>query len=405
MASLISWLDFSESDRRRAMEVIELFRDKSTVDELGIGTVRDAIADILFPGTSVIHTRARYFLFIPWIYLRLEAKRVSSSEVAGKARTAELDLMEFLRDSDDSDGTIGVRAGRSLKILPSAIYWQALHRLGIRRYAGTRDQYHRSLDRWYAAPGRSIENADGEPMDGGRRWNWDPRLPKAPAGFPNSAVMSIRRPEAEYLRDRIKYAAAGSLYAELLEAKAAPMQSPAPWAYEGLDGLPTQLRNQVNHARLFSEIMAGAPLLYNAMLAKEANNDDFLADHRGRLKAWADRITSIESEIASWNRGEFWRFVTSQGGMIPLQTRLFVERWSDIASAGSLKTIERNTAARALIADRERYLKRGQARLGNDRALDLWQGDSGTRPLTYRWEITCTTLSDIFEGLEAQHDA
>jgi hypothetical protein len=387
------------------MEVIELFRDKSTVDELGIGTVRDAIADILFPGTSVIHTRARYFLFIPWIYLRLEAKRVSSSEIAGKARIAELDLMEFLRDSGESDGTIGVRAGRSLKILPSAIYWQALHRLGIRRYAGTRDQYHRSLDRWYTAPGRTIENADGEPVEGGRRWNWDPRLPKAAAGFPNSAVMSLRRLEAEYLRDRIKYAAAGSLYAELLEAKAAPAKSPAPWAYKGLEGMPKHLRDQVNHARLFSEIMAGAPLLYNAMLAKEANNDDFLADHRGRLKSWADRIASIESDISGWNRGEFWRFVTSQGGIIPLQTRLFVERWADIVSAGSLKAIERSTAARSLITDRERYLKRGQARLGNDRALALWQGDSGTRPLTYRWEITCTTLSDIFDGLEAPNDA
>lgn len=387
------------------MEVIELFRDKSTVDELGIGTVRDAIADILFPGTSVIHTRARYFLFIPWIYLRLESKRTPSFEAAGKAKTAELDLMEVLRDSDDSDGTIGRRAGRALKILPSAVYWQALHRLGMRRYAGTRDQYHRSLDRWYAAPARTIENADGEPMEGGRRWNWDPRLPKAPVGFPGAASMTLRRVEAEYLRDRIRHAGAGSLYAELLEAKSAPVPSPGPWGYEGLEPLPKRLKEQVHHARIFSEIMAGAPLLYNAMLATEAKNEEFLADHRGRLSDWADMISSIQKDIASWNRGDFWRFVTSQGGVIPLQTRVFVERWADLVLAGSLKKLEQNRNALNLITDRERQLKRAQARLGNDRALALWQGDSGTRPLSYRWDITCTMLSDIFAGLKAPADA
>jgi len=35
---------------------VDLFREQSTVDELGIGTVRDALADGLFPGISTIQT-------------------------------------------------------------------------------------------------------------------------------------------------------------------------------------------------------------------------------------------------------------------------------------------------------------------------------------------------------------
>ncbi len=52
--------------------MLQLFSDKGTVDDLGIGTVRDAISNSLFPGTSVIQTRARYFLFVPWLFRRAE---------------------------------------------------------------------------------------------------------------------------------------------------------------------------------------------------------------------------------------------------------------------------------------------------------------------------------------------
>lgn len=50
MPSSFTWLDFSEGERRQALEVVDQFRDEDTRDELGIGTVRDAIADLLFPG-------------------------------------------------------------------------------------------------------------------------------------------------------------------------------------------------------------------------------------------------------------------------------------------------------------------------------------------------------------------
>lgn len=55
----LTWLDYSEQERRQAMEVIDLFREEETRDELGLGTIRDAFADLLFAGTSTIQTRAR----------------------------------------------------------------------------------------------------------------------------------------------------------------------------------------------------------------------------------------------------------------------------------------------------------------------------------------------------------
>ena len=60
--SAFVWLDYSERERRKMLDVVDLFREHDTRDELGIGSVRDAFADLLFPGTSTIMTRARYFL-------------------------------------------------------------------------------------------------------------------------------------------------------------------------------------------------------------------------------------------------------------------------------------------------------------------------------------------------------
>ena len=47
-------------------EIVNLFSERESRDELGIGQVRDAISDLMWPGTSTLFTRARYFLFIPW---------------------------------------------------------------------------------------------------------------------------------------------------------------------------------------------------------------------------------------------------------------------------------------------------------------------------------------------------
>jgi hypothetical protein len=68
LGSFIRWLDHSEEDQRRIRELMKLFSVSDTVDDLGIGTIRDGISNALFPGTSIIQTRARYFLFVPWIF-------------------------------------------------------------------------------------------------------------------------------------------------------------------------------------------------------------------------------------------------------------------------------------------------------------------------------------------------
>ena len=138
--SAFVWLDYSERERRKMLDVVDLFREHDTRDELGVGSVRDAFADMLFPGTSTIMTRARYFLLVPWAYLKLERLHVRSAEIAARARQAELNLVEPIERSDDNDGNIGKVAKTTLKRLPSSVYWQGLSVWGIRSFRGAQER-------------------------------------------------------------------------------------------------------------------------------------------------------------------------------------------------------------------------------------------------------------------------
>lgn len=402
--SSFSWLDFSEHDRRRSLEVINLFRDKDTVDELGFGSIRDGFSNILFPATSVLHTRARYLFFIPWLYQGLEAKRTASAEVAKKARAAELRLIDVLLASADNAGTIGKLAREKLKMLPSAIYWPALHQLGIRLSRGTRDQYHRSLDRFYRASGRSLANDDGEPVGGSKLRNWHPRLPAPPADFPERASLTLRPQEAEFLRERIIYSAPRSLYRHMVEGSLLE-GTEFPWEHQAMAAVPAALREQLDHAENFSLASHGAPLLYNLMLAELAKSEERIEEYRLRLTDWKADVADRGAELASWNLNRMWQIVAESGARVTPTTRAFVERWLSLAFSMDAPALAANKEARTLIHERERQLKRGQARLDSPRALDLWSGEAGVRRLEYRWSVAVRMARDIHVGLDGGGNA
>lgn len=205
MTSSLTWLDYSERDRRRALDVIDLFRETSTVDELGMASVRNSFSDLFFPGTSTVQTRACYFLLVPWTFLRLERLRTSSSKAAARARRAEVNLNRRMLDTGDTRGVFGSRAGDALKRLPSEIYWGGLGSWGICTFTGHKWAYFRSLDGFYRRGNRFLSTQRDPEGRSAPPANWHPHLPTPPSGFPYKNVsVVLRHQDAEYLRDRIQ---------------------------------------------------------------------------------------------------------------------------------------------------------------------------------------------------------
>lgn len=387
------------------LETIRLFKDQDTRDELGIGTIRDAFADLFFPGTGTVQTRARYFFFIPWMYLRLERNRVPAREASATARSDELRLIEVLAQSSDSDGTIGIQARQQLKRLPSNIYWQGLGTWGIRLYPGSQDQYHRSLDSFYDAATRVEYNDDGEPLDGGPRPNWHLGLPHAPAQFPKRISLSLTKIEADYLREAILRNAPGTLLAYLVDEGETCEDTDFAWQHHQFASFPSKIQQQLDHARNFSEIIHGAALLYNLMLAEAVPSQQLISDYRVELDQWKRLMTERGTWFGQWDLEEFWQIVNHRNRRIPLQTRQFVHRWIELVRAlinSSAFAIQTDERARGLIRAREYQMKKSLARLQNLKSLELWNGAAGTEQLNYRWPVTQRILRDILNALSTE---
>jgi hypothetical protein len=407
MMSAFVWLDYSERERRKMLDVIDVFREHGTRDELGVGSVRDAFADMLFPGTSTIMTRARYFLLVPWAYQRLEKSRVRSAEIAARARQAELNLVDPIERSDDNYGNIGKVAKNTLKRLPSSVYWQGLSVWGIRSFQGAQVQYHRSLDGYYAQLTRHAGRASERDLehDDLITPNWHAGLVPPPDDFPKECSLRLTRIEGEYLAERMRLspACSGSLLAELVAQKRCNTDAAFAWEHPHCVELPARLRELLDHAQNFSEVMHGAPLLYNLILAEQTHRDEGIAKYRRDLDEWALLVSKRSPALAKWDRERFWELVRSANPRITVPTRQFINSWWDLALAGDAARLCDSTAARLLISERERQLKKTLARISNPknpRPQELWTGESGTAQLDFRWLISQRLLHDIFDGLE-----
>jgi len=149
--SAFAWLDYSDAERRKMLELIDIWREKGTLDELGIGSIRDTFADRFFPAISTIQTRARYFLFVPWLYQMLERERIPSARASAHARWLQARLVDSLKAGGEggSAGLIGIEAGANVQRPPSVTYWAGLRRLSILNFTGSTERYHGSLDGLY----------------------------------------------------------------------------------------------------------------------------------------------------------------------------------------------------------------------------------------------------------------
>src|SRR6476661_999087 len=101
------WLDGDDSQRAAMLEVVKLFEDSSTVDELGIGSVRDTFSNAFFPGTSTLHTRARYLLFVAWLVNDVARHRWPAERAHAELRSRETKLIHALLAGEEDQGVIG----------------------------------------------------------------------------------------------------------------------------------------------------------------------------------------------------------------------------------------------------------------------------------------------------------
>ena len=402
MQATLTWLDLTASDRDKMRRVLDLFKEQGTLDEMGLGSLRDVLSDALFPGTSSIQTRLRYVLFIPWIYRRLEDRKVRAAEVERAARKAEVDLIGPLERNPDNAGIIGQRARGSLVRLPSSVYWSALTRWGIFQPQQSLGWYHSRFDALVDGRG-VVGRADDPGVIWSQQAHWHPRLPEPPAGFPWEASFALTRDEADFLRGRMEERCAGTLLAWLVRNGS---DSPAEEVWEDPDALraPERIRDTLELARRFSLHVEGIPLLYNLLVAErrrdvlDSDEDESIDEFRAGLAEWAAREAD---EDRPFEPDALWQLVVRRGGRLPYPQRVFIESWSRrIAELGPDRVAD-DDRLRTLVTERELCLKGARARLANRNRLMDWMSGVGVGRMDFRWFRVRQFMIDLHRGVGA----
>lgn len=393
MASTFGWLDQDDAQRKAMLSVVELFKDEGTVDELGIGSVRDFFADSLFPGTSVLLTRARYLLMIPWL-LR-DTIATSTDPATGLVRLRQLEgrLILSLLAGGETDGVIGRQAKTALKRMPSTAYWAALGHFAIREPKLSIE----GLLRTEIGARRRSSHLD-QPDDPGAERDAGPAtlhpdLPPQPDGLLESTTLALTEREAEFLSEQIRKTTHASLTAWLLEHGVPPEEEGYAWQQTALESFPAEIQEVLDAGRRFHTLVHGAALAYNRMLATARDDEDLVLSYDELIDGWAAELEA-EQPLDGWGTVDLWALLRSREKSVAAPTRTFLDTWAtQVQEHGADAT--RTDVTQRLIKDRELALKRGRARLVNRDALTSWTGASGLVRLDYRWFVAARLVRDI----------
>lgn len=413
--SLIAWLSFDQSQQQRTQLLMAALSQQGTVDELGMGILRDLVAGVLFPGHTVLHTRAKYLLFLPHDFIGLKGTTVEA--LAKSARKAEADRIAALRRHYEpnlqSKGIIGYTTGSETKQMPSGSYWGLLRRLGIYRGKGSLwDAYSAMASERSARLQHSMFHAEDEDDQVTPEISlWD-ELPEPDDEF---AGFDLSYNEAAWLREKFLLsdknpANARSLVSWLLDPDRKEWVEGLGrvWDHPQVSGFPAITAKAMWLGRDADHLVFGARILYNYLCAvgrpdHTVARDQLVDKYKKAMDDWLTRYDELPTldrlaELNAWASARLDATHASQAARIRwTRTIAFLTQWRKVVSASKNLLADKN--AEDTITKREASLKPGRARLVQRDRLRNWEGDSGYFQMDYNWGPTQRLIDDIHTGL------
>ena len=394
----LGWIDFSKTERSKILSVLDLLSEGGTLDQLGIAPIRDGFANIFFPGTTTIQTRAKYFFIIPYALKQLElSSETNPNKVIKMLDQIERDCGEiFLAQNRKESGVIGkdaLQRGSWVKQPPTAIYWTGLKRYGIfLRGNMSLTEYIRAICSMKTQKNtlRSLGNRNDraeenerDDQDAGDLFKmqfW--KVPTYKAQWMDELTMSLNQEEAYFLKKQIIDNCEGSMLAYILEQDMHEFLACPSFRELGaiMDKFPEQMQEDYRMALEFSDFLYAIRTVYNIIVSDGKNdvaNDEYEIQ-KPNWKQLADiDMDAIKERLGLYRNATLFSFLKqAQACMLT----------GDIVGL------------RKCITDREIFLKgAGRAKTNHvgEFDSDKWFGGG---MLDYRFSQAKTMISDIMES-------
>lgn len=292
---MLGWVHLSRNAVARAERAL-VDGEHGVRDELGLLAVHQGLADRLFPGTSVLHTRLRYVLFVPWLMQRAANGRQGEAlrRLAEAERRLAGQLLEGRRQQLDCDGIIGgLVYPKGAAQPPSFSYWTALGTWNLLRPQP--EGATRSRAEVLAALARSVRarnwtDDDGLQLSFGSDLPFVGSLPDAPSvvGSDKQPLSFTLQPhERRFLKRQLiavrrPGSASQSLLSRLIE-QGARGASEVPWVKPVLAAADPEDRDALAIARDVAALGAVCRAAYAFLVERLRNKDGCCAPTGDRL--------------------------------------------------------------------------------------------------------------------------
>lgn len=401
----LGFVSFNQEALNRANKVMKLLQGQGAIDELGLGRIRDAFSNAMFPGMSVLQTRAKYFCLLPALYSFLERTRISDArEARAKIREYEISLTRrLIAKSPGEPGIIGAdslsQRGGYVKYDPTYVYLAGLETYGLVKSGG--NIYATLAERsaaYVLAPRK--EQGSEDTGDDSDDLNGFAQLFLACATdykFHSNEPIPIKlsRTEAEFLKERIIRSTSGSLLHYLLDSG---LYVEATESYISFKDLGAIIEHKVpeaiwtcytlalRYSRYADLLRTRFAYLYDIAVGADDAAEDELTQFECKLQEHADEFTPAAiAEIIS--------FINSR--VTDEKSKNFILKTAEAIAAGEFSRLDE------LICKREQNIKGiRRSKLMNAREFEQGKAFEKPGPMSYRWNTTVfSMLNEIKEGM------
>ncbi|WFB36954.1 DUF6361 family protein [Kiritimatiellota bacterium B12222] len=421
MKSSLGWIDFSSEHRDRVRTVIDLLKAPGVVDELGIGVIRDAFSDTLFPGLSTIQTRPKYFIIVPRILKEYEGLtdrkrgRIPLRDHLAEQELACRVMLAKRYHEQEGLGIIGVTFGErtdtDVQRRPSSVYWNGLRAFGLVKSDGAladfyrRHSGHQPSIRLRLEEGRETmgDDFDAEDLDAG-----PVVAPPSVEDWMEDLAITLTKDEAVFLRQKVCACQPDSLIGQLLldeDLADAVVDLGDSAAFTDLVALledrtftHVQTLRVAQMARDFWRILYGAHLRYNVLLQARFGSEGRKSEYEEKWIAWRGEMATFD--WGTWKDEDLWQLVSNHGGHPHPWTRTFINSWLDVSrQADASDSVFDN-----LVVNQETQNKRSRSRLRADNKGERVDGWLGIRNLEYRMPQVWQFVADIRRAERGEAD-
>ena len=409
--SSLGWIDFSDTDKQKVMKVIEMLQPDGTVDELGVGVIRNALSDAMFPGITTIMTRAKYFFIVPRIlqtYISKPLKNITIREFLRQEENEIMDTLSVQNDFKDNLGIIGISVAKQNKQLykrnwkelirkPSTIYWNGIRTYTI--YEGNfslsnlldiiegKTHYDSKLG-YQATDGETSDDRDAEANE-----KIIFSLPDYSKNWKKEIKIELTPLEANFLKHKIIDKDPEILLSKVLKKKDIANEFIGAKSFQEMCEMPFvrsisgNTQNIIYTARDFWKIMYGAHIRYNIILHGRHGSEEFKKDCINSWKGWVEEMNCFDWTL--FDRDLMWK-ITKQHSKVKRFTENFINYWMDKIQNKNFDTDNLDD----LVEHQEKNNKTSRSKLNpqSDEKYDKW---IGIQQMNFRFGNAKTIVDDI----------